>query len=64
MCLLRGSNRCNRLLLLAVVNGGLVEFVQLNDSRRTAHQRRYRQPGLSSIFSLDNGPTAVDAIGL
>src|SRR5215469_15285490 len=56
-----GSPGSGHLLLLAIFNNATVEFVQLNDSCPTAHQRRYRQPSLFSIFRLDDGPSAVDA---
>src|SRR5215469_260056 len=51
----------DRLLLLALFNGATVEFVQLNDTCPTAHQRRYHQPSLCHVFRLNDGPSAVGA---
>src|SRR4051794_7863024 len=48
-------------LLLAIFNGVIVEFVQLNNPCPSAHQRRYHQSSLCLIFRLNDGPSAVDA---
>src|SRR5436190_17370827 len=60
MALPAGTSSSCHLLLLAIFNGAIVEFVQLDDACPTAHQRRYRQSGLPVIFRLNNGPSAVD----
>src|SRR5262249_48250298 len=50
-----------RLVFLTIFSGATVEFVQLNDSCPSAHQRRHRQPSLCFIFRVNDGPSAVDA---